>query len=92
MEKKVTLQGVEFDVLSDAELLRWRTAEVKPIQICMRVADADPTPISPAHAARRQQLPCEICQQLCWFDPLAGPGRLFVRLLCVECLVIEAQS
>lgn len=92
MEKKVTLQGVEFTVLSDADLLRARTAETKTIQACMRVADADPTPISPAHAERRQQLPCETCGELCWFDPKAGPGRLFVRLICIECLLTEVQS
>ncbi len=84
--------GIDMQVVSADELLRMRTEEVKPVQACMRVSDA-PTPaaISADHVRRRQTLPCESCDELCWFDPKAGPGRLFVRLLCIQCLVAEAQ-
>lgn len=92
LTRAVTIDGVEIQVVSDAEMLRARA--VKPIQVGTRVAEgkADPATFSADHARRREQLPCERCEQLCWFDPMAGPGRMFVRLLCVECLCLEAQS
>lgn len=93
MPRKEKFMGMDIEVLSEAELLRARTATVKMTQACMRVVDAPNAPtISARHAAERQQLPCEECDALCWFDPKSGPGRLFVRLICIPCLLAEAKA
>jgi hypothetical protein len=83
---KIRIGGHEFEVMTQADLLRARTAPVKPLQVCARVADVDPSLTASArHARERLQLPCEECNTLCWFDPASGPGRLFVRLVCIQC-------
>lgn len=93
MPRREKLFGIDIDVLSKEEMLRERTAPEKPVQVCVRVADdPDASPISARHARDRQQLPCEECDALCWFDPEAGPGRLFVRLLCIQCLTAQARA
>lgn len=91
--EKVNFMGIDFEVLTPADLLRARTASEKPMQLCVRVADVDPDCVlSERHRRERQQLPCERCNELCWFDAAAGPGRLFVHLVCIPCVVKEAQE
>lgn len=92
--KTFKFQGVEFNIVDQADIDRAASVDETHHYIVIRVADADPSAYSPALNRRRLRTLCEDCREVCFIDPLSFESLRGVklRIVCAQCQVVHQRT
>lgn len=92
--KKINFLGHELNVIDDEEVERAYQSGEKHVYVVTRIVDTDPTQFPPQLRARNNRTPCEVCREICWFDP-GGYGQIAIlmpEIICTHCMLRRVRN